>query len=454
MANHSQSIDKSISWRPLSSPPSNPVLSEIYLDSVTSSLLQWDGMSWVGFGGASAPDVKVGLYQTAGTLTYTATQPMMWDTILYDSTGSYSLGTGIFTVPISGLYLVTGSVQWISSTVFLYVNGSAVKFLNQITPGESGGTMPLTVTIPLNVGDQIYVGSDTSQTIGGAGTSHIEICLLSTEVVVSGNPTVAQVSFSTSTSVGVNGTLVYDNVISDTDGAYDPTTGLYTVKKSGFYHCSTFNAPSGSQTNLVLCKNGTPTFLLSSGAPTFIAGSSATMSCIVGDTISIQTQAATTFNGDTLPLHQTYLCIELVPGTTTASTEPNKISAIMVLVSNYSASTSDPVKFDTVLKDSNPGAYSPVTGLYTCPFDGQYEVDATYITTTAFAGGTGAHTPYFAKNGIPALYSGVASNFCNGGHWSVQCVAGDTLGFYNDSVPDTYVGATAPYQCQMSIKKL
>lgn len=449
MANHSQSIDKSISWRPLSSPPSNPVLSEIYLDSVTSSLLQWDGMSWVGFGGASAPDVKVGLYQTAGTLTYTATQPMMWDTILYDSTGSYSLGTGIFTVPISGLYLVTGSVQWISSTVFLYVNGSAVKFLNQITPGESGGTMPLTVTIPLNVGDQIYVGSDTSQTIGGAGTSHIEICLLSTEVVVSGNPTVAQVSFSTSTSVGVNGTLVYDNVISDTDGAYDPTTGLYTVKKSGFYHCSTFNAPSGSQTNLVLCKNGTPTFLLSSGAPTFIAGSSATMSCIVGDTISIQTQAATTFNGDIPPLHQNYLCIELVPGTTIAATE-NKVLATLGLTVSYVVAADAPVIFDTVRKDSNPGAYSTVTGLYTCPYDGDYEINTTYISGFA---PTAPQTPYFAKNGTPLVRSGVSSTYSNTGSAIISCIAGDTLGFYSQSI-DTFLGGTNPYNCFMSIKKL
>lgn len=456
MANKSLSIDKSISWRPLSTAPSDPVLSEIYLDATTHTLLEWNGTAWVPIGGASAPDVKFAITQNVSPWSITADAPMKLDTLRYDTAGAYDPSTGLFTAPISGLYLLTASIQFnTSSSVFWYVNGSNIgiaglkNYLGEVVAAV-GDTVAFTTEVPLNVGDTLFIGSDTTQTVSGAGASHYEICLLSTEVVVSGNPTVAQVSFSTSTSVAANGTLVYDNVISDTDGAYDPTTGLYTVKKSGFYHCSAFNPPSGAQTNLVLCRNGVQTFLLSSGSSTFIAGASVTMSCVVGDTISVQTEAATTFNGDILPLHQTYLCIELVPGTTTAATEPNKIAAMVALTSNYAAGNDLPVIFDTVVKDSNPGAYSTTTGLYTCPFDGDYQISITYQTATAF---TSAHTPYVTKTGSRYLQCPIASVFTNAGGGIISCVAGDTLAFYND-VSDTYIGNIGPYACYMSINKL
>ncbi|MCC7443187.1 MAG: hypothetical protein IT285_16260, partial [Bdellovibrionales bacterium] len=52
MANRSTKIDRSLAWRPLSSPPESPELYEVYLDA-TEGLLQWNGSAWVPF--ASAP---------------------------------------------------------------------------------------------------------------------------------------------------------------------------------------------------------------------------------------------------------------------------------------------------------------------------------------------------------------------------------------------------------------
>lgn len=45
MANQSLVVNKSLSWLPLSTAPSNPVLNEIYNDSILG-LLIWNGTSW------------------------------------------------------------------------------------------------------------------------------------------------------------------------------------------------------------------------------------------------------------------------------------------------------------------------------------------------------------------------------------------------------------------------
>ncbi len=47
MANQSLVVDKSLSFRSLSSAPTDPVVNEVYQDSTTGNLLKWDGSNWV-----------------------------------------------------------------------------------------------------------------------------------------------------------------------------------------------------------------------------------------------------------------------------------------------------------------------------------------------------------------------------------------------------------------------
>lgn len=53
------------------------------------------------------------------------------------------------------------------------------------------------------------------------------------------------------------------------------------------------------------------------------------------------------------------------------------------LASDYAVTSDNPIIFDTVIFDTN-SAYSTITGKYTCPNTGYYQVNATAVSTTSF----------------------------------------------------------------------
>ena len=132
----------------------------------------------LGVGLARKPAVS--LTQTAGSLSLTANVAPLWDTILYDELSSYNSATGLFTAPSSGIYLITGAVQWgTGGTAQVYKNGVALlNALIQVAPGIVAYSTPLTMQVKLNASDTLFVGNTTTQSLGGAGSSHVEICKL------------------------------------------------------------------------------------------------------------------------------------------------------------------------------------------------------------------------------------------------------------------------------------
>jgi len=190
----------------------------------------------------------------------------VFGTIGKDSHGTYNASTGKYTIPSSGWYTVSATVE-ISHASVSAGNNIAVEILNETTSNAAvenfvgiSGTSPTTYSITasglayFSAGDVVSVrpyssGTTPSYSQGNSG-SYFSLHRLSGPAVVQATESVTMRATHSSTTVGTSSTaVVYNTTDYDSHGTYNSSTGIYTVPVQGKYHISAMissTASSGS----------------------------------------------------------------------------------------------------------------------------------------------------------------------------------------------------------------
>lgn len=237
-------------------------------------------------------------------------------TVTYDTHGAYNSSTGIFTVPVSGKYRITGqartsNVAWTAGNVletYLYKNGSQYSILSRAVV-QTNGTYTLqaggTDEISCIAGDTLafYVYSDVATTLGAGTGNFFTAERLSGPAVIAATESVNMGYTDTAggSVTGTAGVYTFATKVFDSHAAY--TGGLYTVQVSGKYRVSVnvqvaatslstsqaFQAYIFQNTTQKAAQavfgNGT------SQAYSLFCG--VTLQCVAGDTISVKLQSTT-----------------------------------------------------------------------------------------------------------------------------------------------------------------
>ena len=244
----------------------------------------------------------------------------------------------------------------------------------------------------------------------------------------------------------------FGSVTYDTHGAYNTSTGVYTIPVAGYYRIAACieinaNATAGSTIKLSARVNGTGlvdgcsvgqasiTGLISD---TYLVG---TVFCKAGDTLDI----AVAVSGAS-PVYSTgnvgsSFAIERVSG-------PAQVAASESVNMRYTNTAGTTINTSaTVLPYGNKifdshSAYNTTTGLYTVPVSGKYQVNARYTTAGIVLATTNSYNIRIYKNGAEydrqlVIGNGASVNWQPSIGTIVDCLAGDTIGVYADGNSST-----------------
>lgn len=307
-------------------------------------------------------------------------------------------------------YLVTAPG---TANNLLYLAGNAGASATAITPTAS--SIASTSVLSFNFIAPILGWSSQSQLVSSDADTRI--------VAMSASGTVADVS--------ANAPMIFSTVLKDTHGAYNTSTGQYTCQSAGWYQIESSVSAGGTTTARIHTYiNGTLSKQIGlysgTGVQMFVASGLEYLT--VGQTLDIRPNAAITGFANTGSLS-----IFKVTG-------PSQIMASESVSVKYTDSSAAAIstsiavyKFLTKEVDSH-GSYSTSTGLFTCPANGVYKIDAhlshvTNLTTSQqcdiliYKNGVSIkrHTMY--GNGIGNRKSLILSDL-------VRLVVGDTIGIY------------------------
>lgn len=231
-------------------------------------------------------------------------------------------------------------------------------------------------------------------------------------------------------------TLIYNAVSFDTLGAYNTSTGEYTVQVPGKYrvHASNYLTNCTAEVFLFyILKNGSVV------SQNFFTAATDTMNGIddvldltSGDVIKIQSQSSTDTSYSLVANSSaSYFYIERTTGTsTTASTESVNMLATS---STTSLDTSTPTIVNGTKVYDSHGAYNTSTGIYTCPISGRYQISVGLRTNAVVIGVGGIQEIYVKHNSdsnIPlfrSYWSSSTYQIMLNGTYAFNCLAGDTL---------------------------
>lgn len=193
----------------------------------------------------------------------------------------------------------------------------------------------------------------------------------------------AQLALASNYTPAVNGVIKYDTVLDDTHGAYNSSTGLYTVQVPGRYRVSVTGLAASGTPLLNVYINGTVDRALTHIDPAAsVHSGSQTFNLKVGDTLGIYSDTSTAFSGsaggnDFL----NSVSIERISGPAQiAASETIAVIAGGAPQSTYTADT--PIVYPTKIKDTH-NAYDASTGIFTAPAPGLYRIAASSITNIA-----------------------------------------------------------------------
>lgn len=172
--------------------------------------------------------------------------------------------------------------------------------------------------------------------------------------------------------------IIVPTADSDTHGAYNTTTGRYTVPVPGFYKISGALQSASSATTLTIYKNAVSDYLAgnldSNGEATF----SGSVSCVAGDIIDLRP-------GGTVDATSMTMTIEKVTG-------PSAIAASESINATYTtaagqtleaAGSGEIIDFGTKEFDSHNAVTTGASWKYTAPSAGDYRVSIHMVITSA-----------------------------------------------------------------------
>jgi hypothetical protein len=250
---------------------------------------------------ASSRVVSMRALTPAGT--FTINNPIIFGTAGFDTHAAYSTATGIYTVPVSGIYAIRGWIDTGSAgrSIAAAVNGSAASTAG-IT--NSSGVLTFTTSVSVKAGDQISI-VDT----GGSQTTTVgTLCIdrLSGPDAIAASESVnalyeSNTARSISNNAATTGQFLMEDLIFDSHGAYNPATAIYTCPASGVYRATAMielASNAGWNTlellEIQLFKNGslnrTMGGLVAQATATLVMETQGAtlVSCLAGDTLEVR----------------------------------------------------------------------------------------------------------------------------------------------------------------------
>jgi len=169
-----------------------------------------------------------------------------YDQIQVDSTASFDVGTYKYLVPETGRYVIECSAQLLTVVSTEHFRLSILRNASTIIETEDSGEntqriLETAITYNLVKGDLIHVEVDSSGDIAysvnnSSTRTHFAITKLASPQVILETETVAASYTSENGQSLSNGvTLAFEEIVYDTHGAYNVSTGEYTVPTSGLY---------------------------------------------------------------------------------------------------------------------------------------------------------------------------------------------------------------------------
>lgn len=240
----------------------------------------------------------------------------------YDTHNAYNTSTGVYTVPVAGLYRVQssiGSTANVAGTanqaVYMQVfkNGSADS---EVARAQWGSTANFylapngVVTINCVAGDTLEVratqNTGNTWTTSADFTNAIAIERVSGPAQVAASETVSWEGHLTgNVNPGANAVLKFTASDSDSHNAYSASTGLYTVPTSGRYLVAAVALSTGAAGGLYVSQNGTAKKVICASNTSNYGGGSVVVRALAGDTLAFYSDTSMTLVAGSAPFQTT-----------------------------------------------------------------------------------------------------------------------------------------------------
>lgn len=246
------------------------------------------------------------------------------------------------------------------------------------------------------------LGNDTTSTATYSLFARFAITGWSSNVQMSNDTDTRVVSmYATPSSAGSMGTLtsspsdtVFNTVVSDTHGAYNSSTGVYTIPVTGYYIIqSQINSSGTAAVNtqlLVSAFNATASSVIQTGVVT--AGgaqgqittplSITSILLSAGTQIKIRSNFNNTYTSGAYAANSSYLSIARLSGPAVIAATDSVNAAYTGTATSLTNNTTITIVYSTKVKDTH-NAYS--AGTYTIPVSGQYLINASMTIVDAAA---------------------------------------------------------------------
>jgi hypothetical protein len=194
---------------------------------------------------------------------------------------------------------------------------------------------------------------------------------------------VALIANTSSTAATSSSPYKFSNVVKDTRGGYNASTGVYTVKVTGLYFIDAAIMQSNSDSSLTIRQNGSVVAKQTVSAGTATTQSlpiSAVIYAKADDTIDVAPGTSATASGTAT---ENYFNVVLLNGNVTVAASES-VNAKYNTSSTVITSSATTIKFTSKEFDSH-NDYDTSTGDYTIPISGKYRISAT-VTGNSLSG--------------------------------------------------------------------
>lgn len=223
-------------------------------------------------------------------------------TVAYDTHSAYNNVTGRFTAPVSGFYRVHGYLDSGASTgvpIEIYVDGASVIRVGQTS---ASANTPFSGTVKVTAGQLIDI-RPVGGTFDGNSNCVINFERLSGPSAIAATESVnARLSGDPASATTTN-PIIFPTADYDTHGAYNVSTGLYTVPVSGKYQVSGFISSAGSGEVLHVYVDSSSSSTVAQTDSNSACSFSATFRVLAGQTLSLRPVGSTVNAGSSSKLY-------------------------------------------------------------------------------------------------------------------------------------------------------